>query len=220
MRTAHRTRNAPTAPRARSARPAWASTRRACAGILGSLALGLTLGLVAPAHAADSVPDAVPASGSLALTTANGILPTWDAAGLRLTGVSPGKVITNASGVSADIWLPIVARFGSANYAAGGFRLTNTKTGTFVNCATPAIDTKAMLLDCSMRDGTNARLFRIEKADRPRVSQALGTTQVSNMMLRVTNQDAADFLNDELDVNTFSTYVTVFLGDLTVGPRS
>lgn len=184
------------------------------------LGMGMCVGLAGPASAAESVPDALPASGSLALTTANGILPTWDAAGLRLTGVSPGKVITNASGVSADVWLPIVARFGSANYAAGGFRLTNTKTGRFVNCATPAIDTKAMLLDCSMRDGTNAALFRIEKADRPRISQALGTVQVSNMMLRVTDQDAADFLNDELGVNTFSVYVTVFLGDLTVAARS
>ena len=184
------------------------------------LGMGMCVGLAGPASAAESVPDALPASGSLALTTANGILPTWDAAGLRLTGVSPGKVITNASGVSADVWLPIVARFGSANYAAGGFRLTNTKTGKFVNCATPAIDTKAMLLDCSMRDGTNAALFRIEKADRPRISQALGTVQVSNMMLRVTDQDAADFLNDELGVNTFSVYVTVFLGDLTVAARS
>ena len=196
------------------------STRTARARVLAGLALGLTICLAAPAQAENAVPDAVPASGTLALTTANGILPTWDAAGLRLTGVSPGRVVSTASGVSADIWLPIVARFGSANYAAGGFRLTNTKNGAFVNCATPAIDTKAMLLDCSMRDGTNARLFRIDKADRPRVSQAMGSTQVSNMMLRVTDQDAADFLNDVLDVNTFSTYVTVFLGDLTVGPRS
>jgi len=191
-------------------------TRRALA-VLAAAVLGS--GLVTPASAADSVPDAVPATGSLALTTANGILPTWDAAGLRLTGVSPGRVITNASGISADVWLPIVARYGSANYAAGGFRLTNTKTGRFVNCATPAIDTKAMLLDCSMRDGTNARLFRIEKADRPRTGVG-GSTQVGNMVLRVTDQDTADFLNDELDVNTFSVYVTVFLGDLTVASRS
>jgi len=190
--------------------------RRALA-VLAAAVLGS--GLVTPASAADSVPDAVPATGSLALTTANGILPTWDAAGLRLTGVSPGRVITNASGISADVWLPIVARYGSANYAAGGFRLTNTKTGRFVNCATPAIDTKAMLLDCSMRDGTNARLFRIEKADRPRTG-AGGSTQVGNMVLRVTDQDTADFLNDELGVNTFSVYVTVFLGDLTVASRS
>jgi hypothetical protein len=40
------------------------------------------------------------------------------------------------------------------------------------------------------------------------------------MVLRVTDQDTADFLNDELGVNTFSVYVTVFLGDLTVASRS
>lgn len=198
-------------------RQAGRTALRLAAG-LGAALIAVTLGSAGPAAASDSVPDAVPSGGSFAMTTANGILPTWEAIGLRLTGVSPGKAITNASGVSADLWLPIVARFGSANYAAGGFRITNTKSGKFVNCATPAIDTKAMLLDCSMRDGTNAALFRIEKADRPR-TLAGGGTQVSNMLLRVSDQDAADFLNDELGVNTFSTYVTVFLGDLTVTPR-
>lgn len=77
-----------------------------------------------------------PATGSFVFRTANGILPTWESADVRVTGVSPGSAISNFANTYAEVTLPIVAVNGSAHFASGGFRFTNVDTGDFVNCAT------------------------------------------------------------------------------------
>ena len=166
------------------------------------------------AAAARSTQDA---SGRFTFTTGNGIFPTWDAAGLRLTGVSPGSVITNAQGTKARVSIPVVAINGSTVFAAGGFRLTNVKTGDFINCATPAIDTRALLVDCSVQ-GTNLKLFRITAMDRPqRINGTYTTTSIyRSVELRLANTSMAKLMNDRLSTNVFSSFVIVGTGELTV----
>jgi hypothetical protein len=158
------------------------------------------------------------ATGTFVFRTGNGILSTWDSEGLRLTGVSPGSATTSALTTSANVSLPIVAKSGSTNFAAGGFRITNTTTGEFVNCATPAIDTRARVVDCVLRDGTNMPLFAMTTVkSRTFVRGAYSTTAFyRGITLRVDGQTAADFLNDELSTNVFSPYVTVATGELVV----
>lgn len=191
---------------------------------LPSLVVAVTLGLsalVTPAAHADPralKPRAGEANGSFAFRTANGILPTWDAEALRLTGVSPGRAITDFPATNALVTLPVVAKIGSTTFAAGGFRMTNTDTGDFVSCATPAIDTKARVIDCKLRDGTNAQLLTMQRITKRKVISGLfSTTSIwGGIALRVTDQAAADFLNEELDTNVFSPSVTFATGELTV----
>jgi hypothetical protein len=189
---------------------------------VGLALLALTV-IPAAAPAAQAEPRVIAprsgeAGGTFSFRTANGILPTWEADDLRLTGVSPGRAITNAQGTSAVVTLPIVSRSGSTNFAAGGFRLTNIRTGDFVNCATPAIDTRARVVDCALRDGRNGQLLRMERiTTRQIVRGALSTTLIwSGIALRVADQSAADFLNKELGTNVLSPYVTFATGELTV----
>ena len=178
--------------------------------------------LIAPSASAFE-PGTQIADGTFVFKSGNGILPTWNSEDLRLTGVSPGSALTNSTGTSATITLPIIAKNGSANFASGGFRITNTATGAFVNCATPAIDTRARVLDCVLRGGTNLPLFAFESIA-TRSFGLIGDTvsaDYTGMVIRVAGQRAADFLNDELDTNAFSPYVTVATADLSVTyPRS
>ena len=183
--------------------------------------LALALLVAPPASAFE--PGTQPADGTFIFKTGNGILPTWNSESLRLTGVSPGSAITNATATSATVTLPIVAKKGSANFAAGGFRITNTETGAFVNCATPAIDTRARVIDCVLRGGTNLPLFAFESIE-GRSFGLIGDTvsaDYTGMVIKVAGQRAADFLNKELGTNAFSPYVTVATADLSVTyPRS
>ena len=185
------------------------------------LPLALALLVVSPASAFE--PGTQPADGTFVFKTGNGILPTWNSESLRLTGVSPGSAITNSTATSATVTLPIVAKKGSANFAAGGFRITNTETGAFVNCATPAIDTRARVIDCVLRGGTNLPLFAFESIE-GRSFGLIGDTvsaDYTGMVIKVAGQRAADFLNKELGTNAFSPYVTVATADLSVTyPRS
>lgn len=188
---------------------------------VAALSAALISAAVAPATQADPrriTPRAGEANGSFSFRTANGILPTWEADGIRITGVSPGRAITDARGTNALVTLPIVGRVGSTNFAAGGFRITNVDTGDFVNCATPAIDTRARVVDCALRDGSNAQLLRMERITGRRVVKgAFSTTLIwSGIALRVADQPSADFLNEELGANVFSPYVTFATGELTV----
>lgn len=167
---------------------------------------------------AQAVPpgETVPITGTFSFTTANGVLPTWEADDIVLIGVSPGSVVTVASGVTARVQLPLVAKTGTAYAAAGGFRLANTDTGASVRCSTPTIDTAALVVDCVLPGGKNAKLLRIERIDsRARV---WGTTTVTSIFrgveLRIESQDAADLLNDALDVKSFSPSITIGTGDL------
>ncbi len=185
------------------------------------LPLALALLVASPASAIE--PGTQPADGTFIFKTGNGILPTWNSESLRLTGVSPGSAITNSTATSATVTLPIVAKKGSANFAAGGFRITNTETGAFVNCATPAIDTRARVIDCVLRGGTNLPLFAFESIE-GRSFGLIGDTvsaDYTGMVIKVAGQRAADFLNKELGTNAFSPYVTVATADLSVTyPRS
>lgn len=187
------------------------AVRRALAVLL---ALVTTIAVAAPAQAAETLP----ASGTFSFTTGNGILPTWAAEDIVIVGISPGSVVTAASNLTARVSVPIIAKTGTANAAAGGFRLINTETGASVRCANPTIDTRARLVDCVLGDGTNATLFRISNiTSRSRVTgSSTITTIFRGVQLRINGQDQADFLNEELGTTAFSPYVTVGNGDLIV----
>ena len=167
-------------------------------------------GSTAPVNADD-------ASGNFFFTTANGIAPTWAASGITLSGISPGSALSNSPITRVRVSIPIVAKLGTANFAAGGFKIQNTKTREFVNCQTPVIDTRAKVIDCVLKDGTNAKLFAITSIGS--VKQTLGyydSTNYRGMRLQVADQEIADMLNDELSVNLFSPSVTFALAQLTV----
>lgn len=111
-----------------------------------------------------------------------------------------------------------MAKTGSANAAAGGFRLYNSDTGQNVRCSTPTIDTRARLIDCVLPGGKNAALLSI-KSIKTR-SQITGSSTITTiyrgMVLRINGQAMADLLNESLDTTSFSPYVTVGTGDLIV----
>jgi len=183
------------------------------------LTLACTLGLIAAvAPAAVAITDTLPAGGTFSFSTANGILPTWEAEDIVLVGSAPASVTTTATGTRARVRMPLVARTGTAHAAAGGFRLTNTSTGKSVRCSSPTIDTRARVVDCVMADGTNAKIFTITKIrSRSRFAgSSTITTIYRGMELKIDGQDMADLLNDSLDTYSFSPYVRVGVGDLVV----
>lgn len=179
-----------------------------------ALALALSPLIAAPASATETLP----ASGTFSFTTGNGILPTWEAEDIVLVGIAPASVVTTATGTTARVTMPIVAKTGTANAVAGGFRITNTLTGDSVRCSTPTIDTRARVIDCVLADGTNADLFTItDIRTRTRLTGASTVTTIfRGMTLKINGQDMADTLNEELGVYTFSPFVTVGVGDLIV----
>lgn len=219
-----------------------APTARATTGLAVVASLLLTVASAAAftpvARATDSVPaatqpssspsptavpprapvvDADPATGSFTYTTANGILPTWTTESIRISGISPGSAITDGRQLRARVSIPVVATKGSATFAAGGFRLTNTDTGDVVNCATPAIDTKAKVIDCVVA-GTNRQIFAITSFGK-RTSYSgsyFTTTTWSGLVLKVANTAMADYLNEALDTNTFSASVNFANAQLVV----
>ncbi len=160
----------------------------------------------------------VPASGTFSFSTANGILPTWSSDDIILVGVSPGTVTTAASNLTARVSVPIIAKTGSANAAAGGFRLYNSRTGQNVRCSNPTIDTRARVVDCVLPTGKNAALFSIKSiASRTRViGESTITWIYKGLVLGVNGQVMADMLNTILDTTSFSPYVNVGTGDLIV----
>jgi len=173
---------------------------------------------VAGASTAQAVPpgETVPITGTFSFTTANGVVPTWSADDLVLVGVSPGSVVTTATGITARVSLPLVAKTGTAYAAAGGFRLLNTDTGATVRCSTPTIDTAARLVDCVLPGGKQEALMLISDIDSR--SRVWGTTTITTIFrgveVRINGQDAADLLNDALGVKTFSPSITIGTGDL------
>lgn len=181
--------------------------------IPAALAALLTAGLIAPAHA-----NELPATGTFTWTTAPGIVPAWDSAGISLVGVSPGSVITNTLTKTARVNLPVVAKSSTANATAGGFRFVNVKTGEQVRCSVPTVDTRARVVDCVLASGYNAALFEItEIADRTKVTtEATRTTIFQDMQLRIINREMANRLNDDLGTTVFSASVVVGNGSLVV----
>ncbi len=160
----------------------------------------------------------VPASGTFSFSLANGILPTWASEDIIIVGVSPGTVTTAASNLSARVSVPIIAKTGSANAAAGGFRLYNSRTGATVRCSNPTIDTRARVVDCVLPTGKNAALFNIKSiASRARViGQSTITWIYKSLVLGINGQEMADMLNSALSTTSFSPYVNVGTGDLIV----
>ena len=184
----------------------------------GILALAGALLLLASVAAPAQATETLPASGTFSFSTANGILPTWSAEDIVLIGVSPGSVVTTSTATTARVSLPIIAKTGTANAAAGGFRLANTTTGESVRCSNPTIDTRARVVDCVLADGTNAELFTIT-AIRSR-SRVIGSSTITTIFrgvtMRINGQEMADMLNEQLDTYAFSTSVTIGTGDLIV----
>jgi len=176
----------------------------------------LTLAALAPAAHALPPGETIPIIGTFSFTTANGVVPTWTAEDIVLVGVSPGAVGTTASGITARVTLPLVAKTGTAYAAAGGFRLLNTDTGVSVRCSTPTIDTAARLVDCVLPGGDQEALLLIDKiGGRSRLWGATTVTSVfQGLELRLNGQEAADLLNETLDVNVFSPSIRIGTGDL------
>jgi hypothetical protein len=160
----------------------------------------------------------IEATGSFTFTTSPGILPTWTNAGIALVGISPGSVMTASASLNARIILPVVAKTGTANATAGGFRFFNAETGQTVRCQVPTIDTRARLVDCVLTNGTVSTLFVItEIADRFKVTDRDSiTTFFRGIDLSFVDSASAARLNDELDTNVFSASVTVARGFLEV----
>ena len=174
--------------------------------------------LLALVSALPATAEEVPAEGSFTFTTSPGILPAWSSAGISLVGVSPGSVITNTSSNTARVVLPLVAKAGTANAAAGGFRFLNTENGESFRCSNPTIDTRARVIDCVLPSGYNSTVFAITdinaraKAD----TESTKTTIFQGMRIQIINREMANRLNQELDTNVFSSSVVVAQGSLVV----
>jgi hypothetical protein len=183
-----------------------------------ALLTGIALSLAALVSAPAASADEVPADGTFSFTTGPGILPAWDSAGISLVGVSPGSVITNTGTNIARVTLPLVAKSGTANAAAGGFRFINNETGEGFRCSTPTIDTRARVIDCVLPSGYNAAVFEISDiAERTKVNtDVTKTTIFQGMQLRIINREMAKRLNDELDTSVFSSSVVLGDGSLIV----
>ena len=181
--------------------------RRASLVTRSSCAVAAALLALIPAVPASA--EEVPAEGSFTFTTGPGILPAWDSAGISIVGVSPGSVITNTSANTARVILPLVAKAGTANAAAGGFRFLNTETGDSFRCSNPTIDTRARVIDCVLPSGYNSTVFAITDIEgRAKAkNDTTKTTIFQGMRIQIINREMANRLNDELDTNVFSTSV-------------
>jgi len=180
-----------------------------------AIALFAAAGLIfaAPAQAKEQ-----PATGNFTFTTGPGILPAWDSAGISVVGVSPGSVITNTTTSTARVNLPIVAKSGTANAAAGGFRFVNTTSGESFRCSVPSVDTRARVIDCVLPSGYNSTVFEISDIDERTKLNTLRskTTVFEGMQLRIINREMANRLNDELNTTVFSASVVLGSGSLIV----
>jgi len=187
-------------------------TSTTLAGLIAAAALTATVA-ISPAHATEQ-----PASGTFSWTTAPGIMPAWDSAGISLVGVSPGSVITNTLTKTARVSLPVVAKSSTANATAGGFRFVNTTTGKQVRCSVPTVDTRARVVDCVLPSGYNSAVFTITNiADRTKLAtESTRTTIFQGMELRIINREMANRLNTELTTTVFSASVVVGNGSLVV----
>jgi hypothetical protein len=185
---------------------------------LTALAAALSTAVAAFTASAPASAYEQPATGTFTWTTAPGILPAWDSAGISLVGVSPGSVLTNSATRTARVNLPVIAKSSTANATAGGFRFVNTTTGEQVRCSVPTVDTRARVVDCVLPSGYNAALFEITDIDsRSKVNTPTTLTTVfQDMQLRIINQEMANRLNDDLDTTVFSASVVIGNGSLVV----
>jgi len=208
------------------------STKRSARVLIPALAAALVgAALFAPAAPANDVVSGttpiaavsastltVPASGTFTFTTSPGILTTWQLAGISVVGISPGSVITTSQGLSARIILPVVAKTGTANATAGGFRLLNSDTGASVRCQVPTVDTRARLVECILADGTRDTLFVItDIAQKFRTVEGEETTSFfRGIDLSLVDSRSAVALNKALSTNVFSASVSIARGEMEV----
>jgi len=186
-----------------------------------ALALVAVLGtsLLPPAaQAADTPSAASPATGAFSFITGPGILTTWAYNNIKVSGASPATYVPKPTGAQAVATFPVVAHERTATFTGGSLRITNSKTGEFINCLNPAVDTLVMVVDCVMPDKTNKRLFAISAIDSVRSLPTVYTvtTSFTGMDLRIASQEIADYMNLKLHTNTFSPSVVFATGELTV----
>lgn len=180
--------------------------------------LGPAIALPTAATAAEPPSSAAPASGVFSFTTGPGILTTWAYNNIKVSGGSPAILVPKGTGAQAVAAFPIVAHERTAIFTGGSLRITNAKTGDFINCLNPAVDTLVMVVDCVMPDKTNKQLFAIAKIGTVRrlLTVTTVTTNYSGLDLRIADQEIADYMNAKLRTNTFSPSVVFATGELTV----
>ena len=194
--------------------------------ILGALVTGALMMPVTHVAQANEVPPnpaftnplTVPASGVFSFTTNPGILTTWESAGISVIGIAPGSVITSSQSLNARITLPVVAKTGTANATAGGFRLLNSETGVSVRCQVPTVDTRARVVECILADGTRDTFFVItDIAQKLRVVEGMEMTSFfRGIDLSLLDMESATKLNRVLSTNVFSASVSVARGEMEV----
>ncbi len=170
------------------------------------------------AMAADPVSTAEPASGAFTFTTGPGILTTWAYNNIKVSGAPPATYSPKNNGTQAIALFPVVAHEKTAIFTGGSIRITNAKTGDFINCLNPAVDTLVRVVDCVMPDKTNKRLFAISNIASVRSLPTIYSVNQSftGMDLRIASQEVADYMNLKLHTNTFSPSVVFATGELTV----
>lgn len=183
---------------------------------VAALAL-LAAGTALPQAAqADTPPAPVPATGSFSFTTGPGILTTWDYNNIKLSTAAPAAYSTKNNGTQGIAGFPVVARQRTATFTGGQIRITNSKTGEFINCLNPAVDVLVKVVDCVMADKTNKRLFTIAKIGSVKTLTSIYTTTTSytGLDLKIADQATADWMNAKLRTNSFSPSVVFATGEL------
>ncbi len=165
----------------------------------------------------------IPATGTFTLTTSPGIVPAWETAGLKLAAISPASLTELTMSAAERLEMPVVAKTGSANALAGGFRFTNTKTREVINCFIPTIDTRARVLDCVTNGAgavwqTTKFFFAISKIESWTAfnSNDERTSLLTGIEFKIPDAQTARFFNDELSTTVFTTSVTIATGTLEV----
>jgi len=183
---------------------------------VAALAL-LAAGTALPQAAqADSTTTPSPATGSFSFTTGPGILSTWDYNNIKISTSSPATYSTKTNGTQGLASFPVVARQRTATFTGGQIRITNSKTGDYINCLNPAVDVLVKVVDCVMADKTNKHLFTIAKFGSVKTFNSVYTTTTiySDLDLKITDQATADWMNAKLRTNTFSPSVVFATGEL------
>ena len=195
--------------------------RRATVALLAISTLGISSAVITPATAVEfsyDNPNTQDATGAFVMTTAPGILPALTSAGITLEAISPGTRTTSVATANTRISLPVVAKTGTANATAGGFKFTNTKTRDSISCFIPTIDTRARVIDCKLNTGFNDTIFMIETiGSREFLSNgSIRTAAFAGMTIKVKSAMTAQTLNDTLDTTVFSSSVVFATGNLIV----
>ena len=188
---------------------------RTAAGVTALLVAALAL----PSSAiADPASPPIPATGAFTFTTGPGILTTWAYNDLKVSTTAPASNSSKNSGAQAVVAFPVVAKDKTAVFTGGQIRITNAKTGDYINCLNPAVDTLVRVVDCVMPDKTNKRLFAIAKIGSVKTLNSLytSTSSFTGLDLKIASQEIADWMNLKLRTNTFSPSVVFATGELTV----